>query len=44
MIVEYLKKFGKAKRNEIDSLIIQKLSDVSKEKQKEIKVGELMIN
>jgi hypothetical protein len=42
MIVEYLKKFGKAKRNEIDKLIIPKLSDVLTDKQKKSKVGNLL--
>jgi ATP-dependent DNA helicase RecG len=42
MIVEYLKKFGKAKRSEIDRLVIPKLSDVLTDKQKKSKVGNLL--
>lgn len=42
MIVEYLKKFGKAKRKEIDKLIIPKLSDILSDSQKKSKVGNLL--
>jgi ATP-dependent DNA helicase RecG len=38
MILEYLRKFGKTKRNNIDNLIIPKLSAVLNENQKKKKV------
>lgn len=42
MILEYLKKFGKAKRSTIDNLIIPKLSAALNEKQKKSKMGNLL--
>ncbi|MBU4487326.1 MAG: putative DNA binding domain-containing protein, partial [Candidatus Delongbacteria bacterium] len=42
MIIEYLKKFGKAKRADIDKLIIPKLSEALSDKQKKFKVGNLL--
>jgi ATP-dependent DNA helicase RecG len=42
MILEYLKKFGKTKRNAIDNLIIPKLSAVLTDEQKKKKVGNLL--
>jgi len=42
MIVEYLKKFGKAKRSTIDNLLISKLSAILSDDQKKSKVGNLL--
>lgn len=42
MILEYLKKFGKTKRSTLEKLIIPKLSAVLNEKQKKIKIGNLL--
>ena len=38
MIVEYLKKFGKASRKDIDNLLMNKLSDVLNVRQKNNKI------
>ena len=38
MIVEYLKKFGKASRKDIDNLLMNKLSDVLNARQKNNKI------
>jgi len=43
MILEYLRKFGSAKRSAIDTLIIPKLSAVLSEEQKKRKVGNLLL-
>ena len=40
--VEYLKKFGKAKRSTIDNLLISKLSAILSDDQKKSKVGNLL--
>jgi ATP-dependent DNA helicase RecG len=42
MILSYLKKFGKGNRSELENLIIPKLSEVLKEKQKKDKVKNLL--
>ncbi len=42
MILEYLKKFGEAKRYAIDNLIIPKLSAALSDKQKKSKVGNML--
>lgn len=42
MIVAYLQEFGTANRNEIDSLLFDKLSDLLSEKQKKQKIGNLL--
>jgi len=42
MILEYLKTFGKTKRSTIENLVIPKLSAVLNEKQKKIKVGNML--
>lgn len=42
LIVEYIKKFGKAKRGEIDQLLLDKLSDVLTYDQKIRKIGKLL--
>lgn len=42
MIIEYLKKFKRASRHDIDLLITDKLSDVLTEKQKKSKVGNIL--
>lgn len=42
LITDYLKKFGKASREEIDKLLLNKLSDVLDEKQKLNKVANLL--
>ncbi len=42
MIITYLKKFKQASRNDIDLLIMDKLSDVLTEKQKKSKVGNIL--
>lgn len=42
MIIKYLKKFRYASRRDIDSLIINKLSDVLSPKQKKSKVGNML--
>lgn len=42
MILEYMEKFGTAKRSAIDALIIPKLSAVLSDKQKKSKVGNLL--
>jgi ATP-dependent DNA helicase RecG len=42
MIISYLKKFKKGNRQEIENLIIPKLSEVLKEKQKKDKVKNLL--
>ena len=42
MILKYIKKFKSASRKDIDSLIIDKLSDILNEKQKKSKVGNLL--
>lgn len=40
--MEYIKKFGKAKRGEIDQLLLDKLSDVLTYDQKIRKIGKLL--
>jgi ATP-dependent DNA helicase RecG len=42
MILEYLKKFGNTKRSTLEKLIIPKLSAVLNEKQKKLKIGNLL--
>jgi ATP-dependent DNA helicase RecG len=42
MVVAYLKKFGKAKREEIDKLLLDKMSDVLSSKQKSNRVRNLL--
>ena len=42
MIIEYLKKFGKAKRSTIDNLIIPKLSAILSNEQKKAKVRNML--
>lgn len=42
LITDYLKKFGKASREEIDKILLNKLSDVLDEKQKLNKVANLL--
>lgn len=42
LIVEYLKKYGKAKRKEINDLLWDKLPDVLDEKQKKSKISNLL--
>lgn len=44
MIIHYLKKFETAKRKDFDNLLIPKLSNVLTDKQKKIKVGNLLYN
>lgn len=44
LITDYLSKFGKASRTEIDTLLRSKLSDVLDEDQKENKIGNLLTN
>ncbi len=43
MILEYLRKFGKTKRNNIDTLIVPKLSAVLNENQKKKKVSNFLL-
>lgn len=42
MIMNYIKKFKQASRNDIETLIINKLSDILSDKQKKSKVGNLL--
>ncbi|NOX09589.1 MAG: transcriptional regulator [Gammaproteobacteria bacterium] len=42
LITEYLEKFSKASRKEIDDILYEKLSDVLSDKQKKTKVGHLL--
>jgi ATP-dependent DNA helicase RecG len=42
MIVELIKKFGSAKRHDIDTLIMDKLSDTLNDTQKRTKIGNLL--
>ena len=42
LIVEYLEKFGTAKRVDIDRLLLDKLADVLDEKQKHHKIKNLL--
>lgn len=42
LIIEYLKKFGKANRSNIRELLMDKLPNVLNEKQKEFKIGNLL--
>jgi ATP-dependent DNA helicase RecG len=44
MILEYLKKFSSASRKDINELILDKLPDILNEKQKEIKIKNLLYN
>jgi len=42
MIISYLKKFGEAKREDIDKLLLDKISDALDEKQKRNRIGNLL--
>ena len=42
MVIKYLKKYGKASRQDIDTLLMDKLSDVLSEQQKSNKVRNLL--
>ena len=42
MIISLIKKFGAASRNDIDKLLLDKLSDVLNEKQKLKKINNLL--
>lgn len=42
LIIDYLEKFGHASRSEIDSLLVDKLSDALEPEQKQRKVGNLL--
>ena len=42
MVVSYLKKFGEAKREDIDKLLLDKISDALDEKQKRNRIGNLL--
>lgn len=42
MIISFIKKFGAASRNDIDKLLLDKLSDVLNEKQKLKKINNLL--
>jgi ATP-dependent DNA helicase RecG len=44
LITDYLAKFGKASREEIDKLLSDKLSDALDERQKTMKIGNLLTN
>ena len=42
MVISYLKKFGEAKREDIDKLLFDKISDALDEKQKRNRIGNLL--
>jgi ATP-dependent DNA helicase RecG len=42
MVISYLKKFGEAKREDIEKLLLDKISDALNEKQKRNRVGNLL--
>ena len=42
MVISYLKKFGEAKREDIDKLLLDKISDALDEKQKRNRIGNLL--
>jgi ATP-dependent DNA helicase RecG len=44
LIIDYLDKFGKASRSDIDSFLSDKLGDVLDSSQKERKIGNLLTN
>ena len=44
LITDYLVKFGSASRKEIDTLLLDKLSDALDAEQKENKIGNLLTN